>query len=323
MIGTRAVPVAAGAIRHVLMAAPSFDEAPDFRAKIEEVVPNLRIVNAGAVPDELIDIVICDDLCAFDPSGVTNASAFLSLSLGVDRLLAFGIRPHVQIARLLTPEHQWLMREYVADHLLGAQRRSEIAKGQHAERRWECMPPQAPMAGRKAVVMGMGFLGEPTALLLRNFGLIVTGWSRTARPVPGIRCISGSAALSEAVRDADYLISLLPLTNATRRLIGPTLLRSLSSRAMLINASRAGCLDERALASMLREGLLASAVLDVIDEEPLPADSPLWDVPNLLITPHSAAVPRSKAYIPAIVDALGRLIDGRAPAHLVDRARGY
>jgi glyoxylate/hydroxypyruvate reductase A len=109
----------------------------------------------------------------------------------------------------------------------------------------------------------------------------------------------------------------------TRNLLDTTRLRRLPGRAVLINASRAGCLDLPALVAMLRSGRLAGAVLDVLEGEPLAADSPLWTVPNLMLTPHCAAVPSAAAYLTAIVEALRAILAGRDLPNRIDKSQGY
>jgi glyoxylate/hydroxypyruvate reductase A len=308
---------------NVLLSAPMFDTSPGFRSQIEEAAPGVRVAGEGDLADQDVDILIADDHT--DPTGrrFPRLTAVLSLSAGVDRLLQHGQFGQVGIGRLLTPEHQQSMRDYIAYHVLRANGPFRAAERQQRERRWDWLEPATPVAGKSALVLGTGFLGAAAAATLRDLGLAVTGWSRAARPLPGIASIAGEDALRDALGDTDFLICLLPLTAMTRNLLDTARLRRLPDRAVLINASRAGCLDLPALVAMLRSGRLAGAVLDVLEGEPLAADSPLWTVPNLTLTPHCAAVPSAAAYLTAIVEALRAILAGRDLPNRIDKSQGY
>lgn len=308
---------------NVLLSAPMFDEPARFRSEIEVAMPGARIAVDGELPDEAINVIIADDHT--DPRGrhFPNLTAVLSLSAGVDGLLIRDEISNARIVRLLTPDHQQLMREYVVYHVLRAHGQFRAGEEQQRARRWEWLPPASPVAGKKAVVLGMGFLGAPTATALRDLGLMVTSWSRTARTTRGITSVLGENALLDALGEADFVVCLLPLTDATRGLLNAARLGRLPSRAFLINASRAACLELTQLVQLLHERSLAGAVLDVFENEPLSSESPLWTVPNLTITPHMAAVPSAHAYLPVIVESLRAILMGGEIPNTVDRNEGY
>ena len=121
----------------------------------------------------------------------------------------------------------------------------------------------------------------------------------------------------------DAVAPVLPDTPQTDRLLGADALASLPSHACFINVGRANVVDTAALLAALRAGRLASAVLDVFDEEPVPGDSPLWDAPNLLITAHMAAVSHADLVVPVFLDNLARFGAGRDLVNVIDFGRGY
>lgn len=309
---------------NVLLAAPMFQAPPAFAAAIEAALPQIRIVQDGAVADGAIDVVITDDHANFGGRRFARVTTVLSLSAGVEHLLDIDALAGARICRVLTPEHQQLMREYIVYQLLASheliRRRAEA---QQLRREWEWLPPRPPFAGRHALVLGLGFLGEPCAQALRDLGLVVTGLSRTVRDVPGITVVCDQKGLGEALQRADFLICLLPLTPETRGIIGAPQLALLPRRAIVVNASRPGCVDQAALIEMLRSRRLAGAILDVLEREPALPDDPIWHVPNLTITPHCAATPPCEAYLPAIIEALARLQAGEVPRNPVETLRGY
>jgi glyoxylate/hydroxypyruvate reductase A len=308
---------------NVLIAAPMLDDSAGFRTRAQATSLWARFVLDGELCDEKIDVLVVDDHWDSEGRQFPNLKTVLSLSVGVERLLASADLAHARVVRLLTREHQQLMREYVLYHLLRSNRQFLTAEQLQQAHRWEWQSPSRPLAGRRALVLGSGFLGGATAAALQDFGLSVITWSRTARPGDGVPSISGEEALADALDDADFLICLLPLTPATRGILGAGHLRRLPRRAVLVNVSRAECIDLSALRCMLHEGSIAGAVLDVFPIEPLADDSPFWAVPNLTVTPHLAATPAPETYLPVLAEALYAIREGHDLRHAVDRNRGY
>jgi phosphoglycerate dehydrogenase-like enzyme len=162
------------------------------------------------------------------------------------------------------------------------------------ERRWAPMrPPNVPrdLQGQTAVIVGLGEIGKAIARLLRMLGLDVIGIRRSARtdgdPVDELY---PPERLADVLPRADWLILACPLTAETRGLVSAEMLAALPPQARLINIARGEVVDEPALIDALRSGRLAGAYLDVFQTEPLAADSPLWTLPNVLLTPHNSAV---------------------------------
>lgn len=154
-----------------------------------------------------------------------------------------------------------------------------------------------PIAGKTVVVVGMGSIGRSVAVRARALGMRVIGVSRHGRPVSGIDEMHAVGAIDSVLPQADYVFVVTPLTEETRNLISRQRLEQLKPGAGLVNIGRAPVVDYEALSELLHSGRLAGAVLDVFDEEPLPPDSPLWDVPNLIITPHVSA-DDGNSYVP-------------------------
>lgn len=140
--------------------------------------------------------------------------------------------------------------------------------------------------GKKLVVLGVGHQGGEIARMAREMGLYVTGIHPTRKEHPHCDRMMANSEMKEAFADADFLAIAAPLTEETRGIIGEEQMGWLPERAGIINISRGPLLDEEALIKNLTEGRLSGAILDVFNTEPLPADSPLWDTPNLVITPH-------------------------------------
>lgn len=182
----------------------------------------------------------------------------------------------------------------VADHavalLLGVLRRVPVYdRAVRAERRWVApgsVGPVVALASATVGLIGTGRIGQAVARRLTAFGITVVAFDPYADAAAlrslGIRLVS----LEELLSIADGVSLHAPSTPSTHRIIGPDALRLLRPHAVLVNTARGPLVDTQALADALREGRIAAAALDVVDPEPLPADSPLWDVPNLVLTPH-------------------------------------
>jgi len=160
------------------------------------------------------------------------------------------------------------------------------------EHRWSPMPLDAfprDLRGQTAVVVGLGHIGKEFARVARALGLIVIGVRRSPRkegdPVDEIHT---PEQLADLLPRTDWLVLACPLTPETRGLVNAKLLAALPKTARVINVARGEVVDEPALIEALQSGALAGAYLDVFQKEPLPADSPLWDLPNVLVTPHNS-----------------------------------
>jgi phosphoglycerate dehydrogenase-like enzyme len=162
------------------------------------------------------------------------------------------------------------------------------------EHKWSPMrPPDVPrdLSGQTAVIVGLGNIGSEIARLVKAFGLRVVGVRRSTRDAGD--CVDElytPAQLGAILPRADWLIITAPLTEETRGLIGPDFLAMLPPHARLINVARGEIVHEAALIEALRTGRLAGAYLDVFEREPLPEESPLWAMPNVIVTPHNSAV---------------------------------
>lgn len=188
------------------------------------------------------------------------------------------------------------------------------------------------LAGRRVTVVGLGEIGRRTAQMFAALGCSVTGVTRpggTRPELAGVATID-TDGLDEILAATEVLVLATPLTAQTTGLIDRARLGTLPPGAMVVNVARGPVLDTQALVDVLANGLpgggrLGGAVLDVTDPEPLPPDSPLWDRPDVLISPHSAATVASEnaTIVELFLDNLARWQDGRPLRNTYDRALGY
>ena len=183
------------------------------------------------------------------------------------------------------------------------------------------------VAGSRALLVGLGGAGRAVARLLAAAGVEVYGAGRPGHhyDVPGVAAYVASDQLHQVLPEVDALVLACPLTEQTRGLIGPAELALMRQGSVLVNISRGAVVDEEALVGALRAGHLRGACLDVFATEPLPAGSPLWDMPNVIVSPHSAAtVAAENALLTDLfIDNLQRWLAGRPLRNTYDRVAGY
>lgn len=188
--------------------------------------------------------------------------------------------------------HARPLAEFTLLSILAHARRLLPTLRAQAVRRWERFAG-LELEGRTVVIVGLGSIGREVARLVRPLGVRVLGIRRhpggaSSGPDPVDR-VYGPDRLQDLLPTADYLVLTLPHTDETEALIGEQELAALPDGAVLINIGRGALVDEEALVAALRSGGLGGAFLDVFAQEPLPSHSPLWDMPNVVVSPHSAS----------------------------------
>lgn len=217
----------------------------------------------------------------------------------------------------------------VANHalalILAHSRSLPIYVRQQDRREWRAASCRE-LAGATLTVVGMGMIGGQIARLGRAFDMDVIGVRRShaSEVSSGVRQVSASS-LREALAAADWAVVATPLTRETHHLIGREELSAMRSTAVIVNISRGAVVDQGALLEALRKGAIGGACLDVFEEEPLPSDSPLWQMPGVIITPHVAGVKSSfqERIVELFCDNLSRYLSGQPLRNVIDKVRGY
>lgn len=183
----------------------------------------------------------------------------------------------------------------------------------------------ARLAGRDVLIAGAGGIGRAVATMLTRAGAHVTSLGRDGRADPGLGRVAPVSELGSLLPAADFVILVLPLTKDTHRLIGAGELARMRPGAWLINLGRGAIVDEPALISALRRGTIGGAALDVFSDEPLPGDSPLWALPNVIVSPHMSGDFRGweAALVDLFLRQLRRYRSGQPLANIVDKRLGF
>jgi glyoxylate/hydroxypyruvate reductase A len=268
------------------------------------------------------------DYIVFAPNGpvrdfapYANTKAVLSLWAGVETVVE---NPTLTqpLCRLVDPGLTRGMVEWVTGHVLRHHLGMDAhILGQDGIWRDGVSPPLA--AERPVTILGIGALGAACGQALAGLGFPVTGWSRSPKDVPGLRCLHGAAGLQEALRAAQIVVTLLPQTADTQNILNAQNLALLEPGACVINPGRGPLIDDAALLQALDSGQIAHATLDVFRREPLPADHPFWAHPRVTVTPHIAATTRPETAAKIIAENVRRGEAGLPFLNVVDRQLGY
>ncbi len=267
--------------------------------------------------------------CTWQPprgllKSLPNLEVIFNLGAGVDGVLSDPELPDVPIVRLVDPDLTGRMGEWVTLQVLNHHRGTLTYLARQRRREWK-ESDHPPAREVRVGLMGYGNLARHASMILRAIGYQVHGWSRTEKSAD-VRLYAGEDGIAPFLAATDILVVLLPLTADTRGIVDRQLIAGLATDGIgpiLINAGRGGLQNEKDILDALRSGDLKGASLDVFNTEPLPQDSSLWAAPNLIITPHCAAVSEPMAVSRYVMGQLAAYERGEALANLVDRDLGY
>jgi phosphoglycerate dehydrogenase-like enzyme len=247
------------------------------------------------------------------------------------------ISPELLASKVVLTNSAGVDARPIAEHVLalalGLVRKLNLAAQRQAAREWAqdelALSPPGLLAGKTLGLVGVGHIGKEVARLANAFGMRVVavrrmGMLTRADPVPDVE-VRGVEELSWLLEQSDVLVLAAPSTPSTQWLIDARAVSHMKQGAYLINVSRGDLVDETALVGALFSGKLAGAALDVTRVEPLPVDSPLWGLPNVILTPHAASlVPDDwQARTMLFLDNLRRFKKGQPLVNVVDKEQGY
>jgi D-2-hydroxyacid dehydrogenase (NADP+) len=290
-----------------------------YRDRLQAEFPAAKLVLAHGVPDLPADLSDVDVLISFAIDltddfykRATRLKWIQCLATGVDQVLRHkSFRPDT----VLTSGrgvHGAPMRETVVYLMMNVSRDVKTLVEEQKAHLWN-RRFYSLFNGKTAVVVGVGVVGIAIGRLLKAFGMHVVGVTRTARAVEGFDEIVPTEKLREAASRADFLINVLPANADNALLFDGGVFGAMKSSAYYISAGRGQTVDEAALIAALRERRIAGAGLDVFHTEPLPPNSPLWDLPNVFITPHLGGytIEYEDLIMPLIVDNMRLFLEGR------------
>jgi phosphoglycerate dehydrogenase-like enzyme len=222
--------------------------------------------------------------------------------------------------------HALPLAEFAALGILnGFKRSAELAQDQ-AGRIWpELRTPTRLVSGSRLVITGLGEIGQETARIARALGMSVSGTKRTVEPVEGIDEVADNDGLAGLLASADAVVNTLPGTPYTEGLFNRDVFAAMKPGTVFVNVGRGTVVDEAALLEALDNGQVSYACLDVFAVEPLPQDSPLWNHPKVMVSPHTSALSAAENRLIAerFCSNLRTFLDGGELPHLVDTVHFY
>ncbi|ABS01830.1 D-2-hydroxyacid dehydrogenase [Kineococcus radiotolerans] len=246
-------------------------------------------------------------------------------SAGPDRLLFPALRAHPCVLTCSRGVLDTDIAEYVLACVLALLKDLPRTVALQAGHRWLHRGTRS-LAGRRALVVGAGSIGTRTAKLFSALGVHVDGIVRTPRPAAApFGSLSGPQSLPEVVGDYDLVLVTAPLSEATRGLVSREVVARMRPATIVVNVGRGPVVDEDALLEALQENRISGVALDVWATEPLPADSPWWDLPGALVSPHLAG--DAEGFTDRLEELLReqvrRFAVGEPLHHVVDKTHGY
>jgi D-2-hydroxyacid dehydrogenase (NADP+) len=270
--------------------------------------------NAGTAPEKLTDVA-------------PRLKWIQLTSAGADRLLGSGFIEQGITVTTVSGLHATPIGEFVISAILMFAKGAPSYMRAQLQHQWARFAP-SELYGKTIGIVGMGHIGMEAGRLAKAFGCRVIGTRRsatTSHATPEADEIMPASELHRLLGESDYVVLSMPLTAETRGMIGEAELRAMKPSAVLVNIARGAVVVEEALVRALREGWIAGAALDVFEREPLPADSPFWDMENVLLTPHISGGTEvyNQRAVAIFADNLRRYLTGEPLLNVVDPARGY
>jgi glyoxylate/hydroxypyruvate reductase A len=252
-----------------------------------------------------------------------NLKAIFSIGAGIDHLSSDPELPAgVPVVRMVEPGLTAGMTEFVLMSVLYHHRFMLDYAAQARAHVWREID-QVPAWDRRVGIMGLGVLGGDAAEKLVALGFDVAGWSNSPKDLPGVTSFHGTDGFPPFLSRSDILVCLLPLTPETTDILDARAFAALPRGASLISVGRGPQVVEEDLLAALESGQLDGATLDVFRDEPLPADSPFWDHPRVVVIPHVASMTIARGACEFVIDNIRRFEAGQPLLHVVDLDQGY
>lgn len=311
-----------------LVAKPEYSTQTldDYRQQFAQHLPNLPIAlwNDPNLDVESIQYAM---VCRPEPgflASLPNLKVVFSTGAGVEHITRDPHYPwHVPLVRMHTQEATQQMAEHVLMCSMMSVRRYPIAMRAQQQSQWQDYEIPRSIANTTVGIMGLGNFGLHTAQQLHRSGFKVIGWSRSRHEHDFMECYAGQEELADFLSRSNILVCLLPRTDATHHILNQHTLGQLPAGASLINVGRGAHVKTDDLRAVLDSQHLSYALLDVFEQEPLPADSWLWQHPSVITTPHVAANATLEASIHYVSEQIRHFEAGQALRNVYDVQQKY
>lgn len=286
------------------------------RAKLDEALADIEVLFMGATPQSL-------------PERAPKLKWVQFLGTGVDRLGRAGLFNQPFVVTNVTGTNALAIAEHCFMFMLNFVKRTKPTLANQARHAYDRSLRPDFLEGKTLGVLGLGAIGLETARLGKAFRMKVLGMRRSVREhqhnVGDLDDLYPTSMLHVLLERSDFVVDALPLTAETTHILGAPEFKVMKRTAYVINVGRGPQIDEAALVEALKRGEIAGAGLDVFEEEPLPADSDLWEMENVLISPHVSGdlIDNRERAARFFADNLSRYIEGGSLQNVIDPSRGY
>lgn len=277
-----------------LLITGAWQQAKQYMEKIEEQGHSVRFLQyeKDALPCEYawVEGIICNGLFVHHPiEKFTNLKYIQLTSAGFDRVPMDYVQEREIEIHNAKGVYSIPMAEYALSGVLQLYKQAKFFHKNQQAHLWEKHRGLSELSGKTVVIVGCGSVGNECAKRFQAFGCKVSGINRTVRENPFFDRMAGMDELEQALGAADVVVLSLPLTQETKYLMNEQRFQCMKEGAVLVNVSRGAVVETQALVSAL-QGKLGGAVLDVFEEEPLGTESPLWEMEQVILTPHNSFV---------------------------------
>lgn len=296
------------------------NDANEYHAWIEkENLPDLEFIST---PTSDCDIVLGAPNRIRDAlASLSNLKWAQSTWAGVEPLLDASLRRDYILTNA-RGVFGGLMSEFVFGHLLFHEKKIGIHQQAQKEKRWD-HADSGMLRGKTLGLLGVGSIGAHLAKTAKFFDMKVRGYTLGSETSKQVGRYYHGEQLLEFASGLDYLVSVLPRTKDTNKIVDANFLSALPPHAIFINVGRGNVVDESALVNALQQKKIAAAILDVFEKEPLPEDHPFWTTPNLQMTFHTSALSYPEDIAKIFIENYFLYMDGKPLKHQVDFERGY
>ncbi|MGD8189075.1 D-2-hydroxyacid dehydrogenase [Brevibacillus ginsengisoli] len=276
-----------------------------------KLLPGTEVVLGWRFPLELLHQPLASSVRWFQSQGA-----------GVDDLVSDGSIPQDIILTRIVNQFGTYISEYVFMFLLDIVKNGSRMRQSQIKRQWDPFISET-LAGKTMGVAGLGSIGSEIVRKARAFDMNVHGLSFSGTNASLVDCHFSSDQWNEFVKDLDYLVLTLPLTDTTRHIINKELLIAMKPNACLINVGRGALINEDDLTDVMQSGHLQAAVLDVFEKEPLSKEHAFWSIPNVYVTSHLSGPSTIDSVSHFFVENLKCYSEGKSLNGVVNRERGY
>ena len=302
---------------------PGWMEDEELQADLQKIYPQ-GDMRTAADPGNLdeIEMIAVSTYKTGQALDYPNLKLVQKIGAGVNGILDDKSLPQsIQVTRLKSDIPARQMAEFSLACVLQEQRHLRQYRDNQSRWKWQALEP-LQAENTTVAVLGLGLIGSITVRRFIDNRFKVIGWSRTQKTLPGVECFFGEDQFPTVLKAADYVVSILPSTPETADLFNAEIFPLMKPEAVIINCGRGDLINEGDLVDALDNGLLAAAILDVMQIEPLPVNSPMWRHPKIVLTPHVSGWHLGDA-VNDIAENMRRLESGEPLLHLVNRQLGY